>query len=64
MLWKKRTPHHPNVGKARIDSVFCVSVFHTGRFSTGVGNFVENDTHSMPFVGIESDAVRCISHLL
>ncbi len=54
MLWKTGTAHHNAVGKPCFDSIFCAVVFHRNRFSTGVDNFVENDTHPAAFAGYES----------
>ena len=54
ILWKTAAIHDWIVGKACSDSVFLQSFFHRSKFSTGVDNFVENDTHPARFVGYES----------
>ena len=54
ILWKTAAAYRNAVGKACFDSIFCAVVFHRSKFSTGVDNFVENDTHPAAFVGYES----------
>ena len=47
--------------KAGDIGVFCCSVFHTEKFSTGVDNFVENVTHrSSALSEMNMDALRLI----
>lgn len=54
MLWKTNVSCRKIHRKVQIDSLFRRSFLHKRQFSTGVGNFVENDTHGTRFVGIES----------
>ena len=62
MLWKTGTVCHKTVGKARFDSIFCMTVSHRRQFSTAVDNFVENDTHLRAFVVFELRAWRDAFH--
>jgi len=54
MLWKRSGACDAAVGKACTDRIFRRYLIHKNEFSTAVDNFVENDTHPMWFVGIES----------
>ena len=53
MLWEMRKLRRCRIEKARISSDFRAMILHNSEFSTGVDNFVENDTHPTAFVGNE-----------